>query len=189
MPSLYYGMIKGAGVPADEDTVRSAIVYERDAPAAMQPHQPSMSEVETDPNPHLGLDPRQLASYWVQGQEGTDPNTLMRADSTASSFDVIDNQVASSGFAAHQEAAGKSNPNLSYAVGIEPVRDLSEGGKFGNEYFVRHDRDVQETMGNYMTVPPGYDSPGVRGVAQQAYQERTREAANPYAEWWTNFSG
>lgn len=189
MPSLYYGMIKGIGVPADESTVRSAIVYDRDAPAAMQEHQPDMSEVETDPNPRLGMDPRQLASFWHQGQEGVAPEVIAKADSTSSSFDVIDQQVATSGLAAHQEASGQSNRNLSYAIGIEPVRDLSDGGKFGNEYFVRHERGVQDTMGDYMTTPPGYDQPGVRGVAQQAYQERSRQAANPYAEWWTNYSG
>ena len=65
MTSLYFGTLSQTGVPADEAVVRStAPVFDRDAPAAMQSDMPMPQEVETDPNPHLGMVNRQMASKW-----------------------------------------------------------------------------------------------------------------------------
>lgn len=189
MVSLYYGLATQTGVPADEATVRStATPVDINAPAAMQDDMPEMGEVETDPNPNLGLSSRQMASAWHQGVTGVTPLEMAKVSAGTDNNSIINSQVSSSGLAASQEAAGQSNPNLSYAVGIEPVGDLRDGGKMGNEYFVRNERDVQQGMGDFMTKPPGYDV-STRAIVDATGKERAAKASNPYSVWWGNYSG
>lgn len=189
MASLYYGLVSATGVPADEKTVRStATPVDINAPAAMQDDMPEMGEVETDPNPDLGMSTRQMASNWHEGVEGVSPVVLQAVAAGTDNNGIVNRQVSSSGLAASQEASGRSNRNLSYAVGIEPVGDLREGGKFGNEYFQRADRDVQAGMGSFMTPPPGYDV-STREIVDQAGKQRSVAAANPYTLFWDNYRG
>jgi hypothetical protein len=185
MTSLFLGMLNNTGVPADEAVVRSTAtpVY-MDAPAAMQEDMPEMQEVETDPNPDLGMVNRQLASKWVEGSRATAPNDIV-AEQNASN-QMIASQVSTSGTAAQRELAGETHKNLSYAVGVEPVFDLADPNhKMGNTYFVRNSRDIQDSTGNYMTVPPGQDH-AIEGNIAAGGKNRSRDAAASaqYNTWW-----
>lgn len=187
MTSLYFGMLR-EGVPADEKVVRStATPYDKDAPAAMADDMPDPGEVETDSNPTLGgLVGRQLSSMWVQGQKFV-PSWRGQADEQYEHNAIIDRQVATSGTAAAREASGEwGHGTASFAVGIEPVGDLTDGGSFGNEYFKRTDRIIQETSDNsMMSVPPGYDQ-SVKGrvAAEGKVAARASAMAATYNAFW-----
>lgn len=187
MPSLMFGALNRAPVPADEAIVRSTTaVVEEDAPPAMQDDQPTMSEVETDPNPHLGMVNRQLASNWTEGKQFV-PSWVPAVDRNADYNDLVNRQVGSSGTAAAREAAGTwGHGSLSYAVGIEPVGDLRDGGKMGNEYFsVGHKSPQADAAGNYMSVPPGQDH-SIVGKVSATGKDQAREAAVSamYNSWY-----
>jgi hypothetical protein len=185
MTSLFMGQLVSTGVPADETVVRStATPVEPDAPAAMQDDQPMPQEVETDPNPHLGMVNRTLASKWSEGVRAT-PAWIPQVDDTAASFNIIDEQVGTSGTAAAREASGITNKNLSYAIGIEPVGDLVDGHKMGNSYFERNLRPVQDTMRHEMTPANGSDRKAV-GLVSQAGKTNARDAAiaAQYNAYW-----
>lgn len=185
MTSLFLGRLDMAGVPADEKVVRNtATPYAHDAPAAMATDMPDMQELEIDSNPDLGLTSRQKASMWVEGATAV-PQTGIVAEQNASN-QMIAAQVSTSGTAAAREEQGQTHQNLSYAVGIEPVFDLADPQhKMGNTYFVRNSRDVQETAGSYMSVPPGQDHAIVGNIATYG-KDAAREAANAglYNTWW-----
>lgn len=186
MTSLYFGMLRD-GVPADEKVVRTtAEPYEHDAPPAVQDSMPDMQEVANDPNPDLGMTSRQRASHWVEGQQGA-PNWIPESDAQYQHNAIVDRQVASSGTAAAREARGEwGHGTMSYAVGIAPVADLTEGGKMGNEYFVRTPRDIQETSDEtMMSVPPGYDqSTKGRVSALGKVEGRAAAVAAQYDAFW-----
>lgn len=184
MTSLFMGSVIADGVPADEEVVRStATPYEHDAPAAMQDDMPEQQEVETDGNPDLGLVNRQLASKWTEGSHADAPDDIVATQNTSNQS--INAQVSTSGTAASRELAGQSHKNLSYAIGIEPVGDLTDGHKMGNTYFVRNDRDIQATMGRQMTVPPGQDH-AIEGDIASYGKSSARDAAasGQYNSWW-----
>jgi hypothetical protein len=184
MVSLFMGQLTSNSVPADEAVVRrTATPANVNAAPAVMDNQPEPQEVETDSNPDLGMNTRQLASAWTEGRRGTP--VAGREDITGS-MAQINSQVASSGTAASREAAGVSNKNLSYAIGIEPVGDLSGAGGFGNEYFVRNDREIQETMGREMSIPPGYDSQTTQQVAEAGKQgaRAAGQATSIYDLFW-----
>lgn len=184
MVSLFMGQLVSSGVPADEKTVRStAEVYVYDKPPAVADDMPVQQELETDPDPLLGLSPRQVASSWVNGVVAP-PEWKGRVDAVTSSFARINEQVGTSGTAAAREANGQVHPNLSYAVGIEPVGDLADDNhKFGNDYFVREERDIQQGADNeMMTVPPGYYHMSQESViAHGKDNARDAAASGPYA--------
>lgn len=186
MTSLYFGTLR-EGVPADEKVVRqTATPYDRDAPAAMQDSMPDRGELETDTNPALGMVNRQKGSLWHQAQKYI-PFWKGAVDDQFEHNAIIDRQVSSSGTAAAREAAGEwGHGTASYAVGIEPVGDLTDGGAFGNEYFKRNDRDIQETADNtMMSVPPGYDqSTKGRVAAEGKVAARQSAMAGMYNTWW-----
>jgi hypothetical protein len=166
MTSLFMGnVLFGSNVPADEAVVRNtAVPVEHDAPAAMQTDMPEMQEVETDPNPHLGLDPRQMASKWTEGSRAEQPIGIVSEQNVSNQ--MVNAQVSTSGTAADREASGITHKNLSYAVGIEPVGDLRDGGKMGNEYFEGNKKPIQDTANPSMSLPPGLDRDTIGGVAQ-----------------------
>lgn len=180
MPSLFYGMVSNGSVPADENAVRrNTAPVEVDAAPAEQTAAPDFNEVTTDSNRNLGLDTRQLAShviptekyrpFWIEEVTGADEHNS-----------IVDRQVSSSGTAAQRESAGQfGHGTLMVTEGIEPVQDLRDGGKMGNEYFTRHDRDVQEGMGDYMSQPPGTDQGTMALVAAtgKTAAQVSREAA------------
>ncbi len=186
MTSLLFGVMGNHGVPVDEKVVRStALPVEKDAPPAMESDRPEWNEpVESDPNPNLGMNTRTLASHWVEGEQSA-PWWQGSVDQNAEHNTLVDSRISSSGTAAAREAAGQfGHGSMSYAVGIEPVGDLRDGGKMGNEYFAAGKPDIQETAGNYMSVPPGYDQ-ATTGKAAAAGKTAAREAAtSAYDAWW-----
>jgi hypothetical protein len=184
MTTLFLGSINGNGVPADEVVVRStATPYEQDAPAAMQEDMPVQQELETDGNPDLGMVNRSLASKWVEGSHATPSDGLLAEQN--SSNQIIAAQVSTSGTAAGRELAGQTHKNASYAIGIEPVSDLTEGHKMGNTYFLRNARNVQEGAGSYMQPPPGQDH-AIEGDISAYGKTAARDAAASaqYNAWW-----
>lgn len=185
MTSLFMGQVDVAGVPADEKVVRNtATPYSHDAPAAMATDMPEMQELENDSNPELGLAPRQKASLWIEGGNAV-PQAEIVAEQNASNQKIAQ-QVSTSGTAASREISGQTHQNLSYAIGIEPTFDLADPNhKMGNTYFVRNERDVQATAGNYMTTAPGQDHAIVGNISAYG-KDAAREAANAgmYNTWW-----
>lgn len=187
MTSLYFGTLR-QGVPADEKVVRqTATPYDRDTPAAMQDSMPDRGELETDPNPDLGMVGRQKGSLWRQGSRFL-PWWKGSVDESYEHNAIIDRQVSSSGTAAAREASGEwGHGTASYAVGIEPVSDLTDGGSFGNEYFKRNDREIQETSDNsMMSVPPGYDQSVKGRVAAEGKVAARVSSMGAYNTFWNN---
>lgn len=180
MPSLFYGMVSNGSVPADENAVRrNTVPVDIEAPPAEQTAAPDFNEVTTDANPQLGLEPRQLASHVIPTEKYA-PFWAGEVDHQAEHNLIVDRQVSTSGTAAAREQAGQfGHGTLMITEGIEPVQDLRDGGKFGNEYFTRHERDVQEGMGYYMTQPPGVDQSTTAKVSATGKNasEKAREAA------------
>jgi hypothetical protein len=192
MPNLMFGMMGNTGVPADEKVVRStATPVQEDAPAAVESDSPQWNEEpETDNNPNLGIVNRTKASHWVQGEKYP-PFWQAEVDNQAQHNLIIDQQVSTSGTAAAREAAGQfGHGSASYAVGIEPVGDLREGGKMGNDYFSAGKPDIQSTAGSYMSVPPGYDQITTSFVNATGKEESRKAGANrsPYDDWWNGGS-
>lgn len=186
MASLLFGSVTHAGVPADENIVRMTTApVTPDAPAAMAESAPDPNEVETDPNPLLGLATRQLASTWHEGQQYS-PSWAGAVDDADNHNAIVDKRISSSGTAAAREAAGVfGHGTLSFAEGIEPTGDLRDGGKMGNEYFTVVERDVQDRSGSYMSTPPGTDqntTEGVSAAGKDAARSATTAAA--YRNMW-----
>jgi hypothetical protein len=186
MTNILFGTISEAGVPADEVVVRStAEPVIMDKPAAMMDDMPEQGEIETDSDPNLGLASRQMASKWVEGEQSV-PAWKGEVDDQAQHNYIVDRQVSSSGTAAAREAAGMwGHGTASYAVGIEPVSDLVDGHKMGNEYFVREPRPVQATMDDSMSNGIGPDRNTV-GAVMATGKDNAREAAvaNMYNVFW-----
>lgn len=182
--NLIWGQVSHGGPPADEKIVRQTQTpYDQNKPAAVMDDMPEQQEYESDSDPALGLTTRQLASAWHQGVRAV-PGWIPQVDGVTASQSVINDQVSSSGTAARREASGEVAPNLSFAVGIEPVSDLN-GARFGNEYFVRNERDIQEGMGREMTMPPGYDHQSQAAIAARgAKQSREAYQASLYSMYW-----
>lgn len=186
MTSLYFGTLSQQGVPADEAVVRStAPVYDRDAPAAMQADMPMPQEVETDDNPLLGLVNRQKASKWFSREKYV-PFWKGAVDDQWEHNQLIDRQVSSSGTAAAREASGQwGHGTMEYAVGIEPVNDLVDGHKMGNEYFKANEPGIQPTAGQVMSTPPGTDQ-STKGAVAGLGKVYARQAATAglYNAFW-----
>lgn len=186
MTSLMFGTMGNFGIPADEKVVRStATPVQQDAPPAMESDAPQWNEIaETDPNPNLGMVNRTVASHWVEGEQYP-PFWGPSVDDQANHNYIIDRQVSSSGTAAAREASGEfGHGTAKYAVGIEPVKDLTDGGKMGNEYFAAGKPDIQSTMGDEMSIPPGYDQMTM-ARANAAGKENARAASGSlYDAWW-----
>lgn len=177
------------GVPvADENVVRrNTFVVEPDAPPAEAQGAPEPNEVETDPNPDLGLVNRQVASEWKESEQYA-PGWIPQVDANHNHNDIIDRQVSSSGTAAAREAAGQfGHGTLAHAVGIEPVGDLANPNtKMGNTYFVRDAQDINGTGAYAMSVPPGMDRDTVGAVAGEGKDDaRDATQASQYAAWYS----
>lgn len=187
MTSLLYGAVGTFPVPADENIVRMTTApVTPDAPPAMADSAPDPQEVETDPNPLLGMATRQVASRWHQPEKYT-PGWL--ADADAPHDRLVNERIASSGTAAAREARGEfGHGTIAYAEGIESVGDLRDGGKMGNEYFKTHTRTPQQGAGNYMTVPPGNDQTTTSKVAATGKDAEKESVANAYRNMWAAFN-
>lgn len=189
MSSLFMGTVVTSGVPADEATVRStATPYYRDSPPAEQDSTPDPGEFVSDPNPNLGLAPRQMASKWHEGERVAHQDDIVATQNVSNQ--VIAQQVSTSGTAASRESSGVTHKNLSYAEGIEPVFDLGDPNhKMGNTYFVREPRNVQDTTNPSMSVPPDYDH-SLQGNISAYGKVGVRDAAQSavYNTWWNGGS-
>ena len=174
--SIYW--LQREEVPAEQNAVRrNTAPVDNFTPAAVQEYAPEIDDVKTDGNPQLGLTSTTLASYWHEPEQYA-PFWQDQVDQQDEHNAIIDKQVSTSGTAAAREAAGQfGHGTMGYAIGIEPVQDLSPAGGLGNDYFVRNDRDIQEVAGNYMSVPPGYDQDTTGGVAA-AGREDARKASD-----------
>lgn len=184
MSSLLFGTIGSHPVPQDEQTVRMTTApVIPDAPPAMADAAPDFNEVETDPNPTLGMSTRQLASTWHQGEKFS-PSWIGNVDAADEHNAIIDRQVSSSGTAAQRESAGVfGHGSMSFAEGIEPT--IRDGGAFGNEYFVAERKGIQSTAGDYMTTPPGTDqhtTASLAALAKDAARDSTQYSA--YRNMW-----
>lgn len=184
MTSLFMGTVNTTGVPADEVVVRStATPVDVNARPAVMDDMPEPQEVETDSNPNLGMVNRQLASHWVEGSNADFTRDAEIVSAQNASNQMVNKQVSTSGTAASRELAGQTHKNLSYAVGIEPVDGLIDGHAMGNTYFVRHERPVQETAGDYMT--PNADMSARAGIAAYGNEAaRNAAASGMYNLWW-----
>lgn len=187
MTSLLYGAVGSFPVPADENIVRmTTSPVTPDAPPAMASHAPDPQEVETDPNPLLGMSTRQLASTW-HGTQKYAPEWSDNAEAPHNA--LVNDRIASSGTAAAREAAGEfGHGTMAFAEGIEPVSGLRDGGRMGNEYFVTHPKNIQPTAGHYMSTPDSdpNTTASLAGLAGSA----SRDAANAsaYQNMWEAFS-
>lgn len=187
MTSLMFGHLVSTGVPADEKVVRAtAVPFDINAPAAMQEDAPEMGEVETDGNPNLGLVNRQKASKWIDREKSV-PSWIPEVNAQTEHNAIVDRQVSTAGTAAARESVGTwGHGTIPAAIGIEPVGDLRDGGKFGNEYFKRNDRPIQDTADQTMTAPPkDYDRSTVGRVAGEGKRNaRDAAMAAAYNAWW-----
>lgn len=188
MTSLFFGQLNKTGVPADEAVVRSTTaVVQMDAPPAMQTDMPTMQEVETDPNPLLGMSTRQMASKWIEPEQYVPEIQLEQMARADEHNAIIDRQVSSAGTAAARESSGQwGHGTAPAAIGIEPVGDLRDGGKFGNEYFTRVDRGIQATAGSYMTPAAGSADQNTKGSVAALGKDNARKAASAalYNTYW-----
>jgi hypothetical protein len=187
MSTLLYAQMRHP-IPADENTVRSTTApVEPDAPPAEAKGAPEWNEVETDPNPHLGMATRQVASDWHQPEKYA-PGWAAYANPTDSAT-IINQQVDSSGTAAARELAGQQgHGTYAYAVGIEPV--VRDGASFGADYFEAAQRGAQEDIPDQMSRPFGVDRDDVSAVAYAAkVNARDATAASVYAAWYARVTG
>lgn len=189
MTNMLFGVMGNTGVPVDEKVVRAtATPVEHDAPPAVQSEAPEFNEgVEADENPNLGIVNRTLASHWVEGEQYA-PFWEGQVNDQVVHNAIIDKQVSTSGTAAAREAAGQfGHGSASYAIGIEPQQDLQGPGGFGNEYFSAGKPDIQDTAGNYMTVPPGYDQTNsikASAAGKKYAREANQGGISPYDLMW-----
>lgn len=186
MASLMMASLNRTGVPADESVVRNtATPVDINAPAAEQESAPDRNEFESDPNPNLGMVPRQLASHVIPTEKYS-PFWSGEVDDSHNYNDIVNRQVSSSGTAAAREASGQfGHGTMQVMEGIEPVADLIDGGSYGNTYFVANDPKIQSSSGSYMTTPPGqdYTIPGlVAGVGKT--NARDAAEASMYNVWY-----
>jgi hypothetical protein len=184
--NMFYGVISGNSVPADEQEVRATTepINADEAPAVMQ-DAPVTGHVETDSTPGIsGLHNHQLASQWVDSEQFT-PFWIGNVDADAVNGELIDGQVSSSGTAAAREAQGIfGHGSLAYAIGIEPVQGLAPGGQFGETYFAADKPNIQSTMGSYMSSPPGYDKEFTAAVSDTVKrQARYAKESSLYAHF------
>ena len=190
MTSMLFGVMSGdQPVPVDQNVVRMPTsVVQTDGPAAVAEDMPEPQEFESDPNPLLGMATRTLASAWHEGEQSP-PEWIGRQDNDHLHNDLVNARISSAGTAAAREAAGRwGHGTLSFAVGIEPVGDLVDGGRMGNEYFAVDKPDIQDGMGDYMT-PASVDH-SLIGALSATGKDAARDAAQSalYNTWYQGFS-
>jgi hypothetical protein len=159
-----------SGSPLTQEDARETVepVRTDDAGAEWQ-HAPDWNEVETDSSPQLlGLSPRLKGSDTIDSVKSVPWWTALASNDYES---VIDRQVSSSG-----------HGTMQYAIGIEPV--IRDGAAFGNDYFVSHDRDIQDGAGSYMTPDPNGDWLNVVAAANARKASRQAYQASLYKNLW-----
>jgi hypothetical protein len=175
MTSLFFGAMRDSTPPADEKVVRSnTYVVRKDSPAAAAEGAPEWNEQETDHNPDLGMVNRQVASFWHQPEQSVPFNQSL-VDNADEHNAIVDRQISTSGTAASREASGKwGHGTAAYAIGIEPVKDLTDGGALGNDYFLANNPGIQDGMGRYML--PNLGNGETTSVVAAAGKDAARDA-------------
>lgn len=183
MSTLFYGQFRRP-VPTDENVVRATTeAVDPNAPPAEMEGAPEFNEVETDPNPNIGLENRQLASDWHASQQYP-PSWASRANPTES-FAYVNERIDKVGTAAQREMSGQfGHGTMAFAYGIEPV--IREGGQFGADYFAVDPRLIQEAAGSYMMPELGQDHDAVSATAGEAVRDaKNAGASGQYAAWYS----
>jgi hypothetical protein len=184
MTSLVMGQLWTTIVPPDEAIIRrTAVPVDVDKPAAVADDMPIMGEVETDHDPTLpAFSSRQVASAWHPAMQGP-PAWADQVANQAQHNLTIDRQVSTAGVSPPKEASGEwGHGTMAYAVGIEPVGDLGDQSKLGNDYFTRNPRNIQDTASlDQLTTDPGKD---VTTAAAGKENARAASQAALYNQFW-----
>ena len=191
MTSLLFGALRDSTPPADEAVVRSnTYIVRNDSPAAAAKGAPEWNQQETDPNPDLGMVNRQVASFWHQPEQSVPFNEAL-VNSADEHNAIVDRQISTSGTAAAREAAGHwGHGTAAFAIGIEPVGDLRDGGALGNDYFLANNPPIQDGAGNYMTPALNADGDTTGGVASYGKAaSHDAHAADISASLYNSFLG
>lgn len=146
--TLAGGSVTSEAPPMPEEQVRTTLEPVRDDESSAQMHDsPDWNEYRSDESGELtGLTRRQVAS---DTHEREKYRPWWRMFATVNHNEITDNQIASSGTAAKREEAGhQGHGTMQYAEGIEPV--IRDGARYGNDYFVTHDKTIQDGAGSYM---------------------------------------
>lgn len=167
--------------PAADGTledVRSTVSFnpERETPPTY-PHAPQFNEQRQDGDTEGGLNTRDVSQF-----QATDsgPSTITTQLDEGRGFEVINRQVASSGYAAGQEAAGRwGHERLHVQVGIEPT--LNEGQAFDDKYFAAAQKYVPSEKGNWLEagVPDMESRAAVNAAAKERMRLAYEEAGAP----------
>lgn len=172
--TLAGGSVESEAPATPEDQVRSTLepVRHDDSSAQMQ-ESPDYNEYHSDESGELtGLTRRQVASD-THEREKYRPWWRMFATNNDVP-ELIDARRATVGTAAAREEAGEQgHGTMQYAVGIEP--QIRDGARFGNDYFVTHDKSIQEGAGAYMQ-PDSVQNNWASQVAAARASEASRKA-------------
>lgn len=161
-------------VGSDEDTVKSTLDPVRDDGPAEAERQPEFNSIETDDSGELqGLAPRTMGAYTIPIQKYV-PWWLKAEQPVMRGIDELNESWSDKGTAAARERAGvQGHGTMQIEESLEPV--IRDGGAFGNDYFVRNERAIQDGAGQYME-PITNDSWPVR-VAQARGTQGASQAA------------
>lgn len=180
MPSIMFGQLEDAEVPADQNVVRrnTAPVDLAEAPAEA-PNAPEFNEFDADSNPRIGLVTRGVAGDYTPTEKFS-PSWADEVDNADQFNRIVDVQVSNSGTAASREKAGQyGHGSMAVSRSIEPI--VRDGGAMGNDYFAAYDPDIQATMTRETGLQPdaqGY-GPGRENVASvSAYGKSAARDAN-----------
>lgn len=189
MSTLLYGQLSSDGVPSSEEQVRrNTAPVQVDAPPAEAQGAPDFNEVETDPNPEVGMGGRQLAPDLHPSEQYT-PFWLEEADAPHNA--IVNDRIASSGTAAQREARGEfGHGTAQYSVAIEPV--IREGGQFGQDYFVANEREGFNPNSSAVSgvQPSSANSDDTMAVAAYGRSAtRDASAAAGINAWYAQVSG
>ncbi len=171
--TLAGGSITSEAPKQTEDEVRSTIEPIRDDPeSAEQQHAPNWNEYRSDESGELtGLARRAVASD-THPREKYRP--WWRPFALFNHNAITDNQVASSGTAARREEAGEQgHGTMQYQIGIEP--SIRDGARFGTDYFVTHDKVIQDGAPASMS-PDGTQNQWAYQVAAARAADASRQA-------------
>lgn len=187
--TLLFGQIR-EGVESEHDVVRSTtFTVQQDQAPAMQSGPPEMDEVETDPNPSLGIVNRQKASY-VFPTEKYAPFWQNDPEQQSDATNSVNRRIASDGDAAHREASGTfGHGTLQVTDGIEPVQDLQGHGGFGADYFTVDKKDAQESAVSQIGSPVLDQDTASSVLADGKTKARQASAAGTFEAFYASVVG
>lgn len=163
------------GSDAELDAARDTdVAVVPDEPEAMEDAPPEFgAPAEVDPRVRLGLATRSTASFVV-------PTEKYAWGIPTEQGQVAGDAIPDAGTASAREKAGDfGHGSMMYAVGIDP--SIGAAPSFGFEYFVVHDRDINENAtASEWGIQPGFVSVGTTAEVSQFSADamiRARHAA------------